>query len=195
MCVHPLPDRPDWDLLFETAAAQGGYFTTEQAAQSGFSTQLLYKHVRAGRVARIRRGIYRLVHFPAGEQEELVVAWLWTERAGVLSHQTALILHGLSDALPSRVHLTLPAAWRRRRLRVPADVVLHCADVPPTERVWFGPVPTTNPSRTLNDCARDGLSPDLLQQAAQQAIRRGMVTKEQVCDVAKALEPFGGLVA
>src|SRR4029079_18573264 len=120
---------------------------------------LLRKHIHAGRVTRPQRGIYRLVHFPAGEHEELVTAWLWSEQAGVISHQTALALHGLSDALPAHVHLTLPSAWRRRRFRVPAGVMLHYADVASEDRTWFGAVPTTNPRRSLNDCAREGLSP------------------------------------
>lgn len=189
------PSKPDWDRLFETASAQDGYFTTRQAADAGYSSQLLLKHIRAGRVARTRRGIYRLVHFPAGEHEELVTAWLWSERAGVISHQTALALHGLSDALPAHVHLTLPSAWRRRRFRVPADVVLHHADVPPEDRTWFGAVPTSNPRRSLNDCAREGLSPELLRQAAQQALRRGLATKAELGEVEEALTPFGGLAA
>jgi predicted transcriptional regulator of viral defense system len=187
--------KPLWDRLFETAGAQDGYFTTKQAADAGYSSQLLLKHIRAGRVSRTRRGIYRLVHFPAGEHEELVVAWLWSERAGVISHQTALSLHGLSDTLPAHVHLTLPSAWRRRRFRVPADVVLHHADVPPEDRSWSGAVPTTNPRRSLNDCAREGLSPELLRQATQQALRRGLVTKAELSDVEEALKPFGGLAA
>jgi predicted transcriptional regulator of viral defense system len=185
--------KPDWDLLFETASAQEGYFTTRQAAKAGYSSQLLLKHIRAGRVAWTRRGIYRLVHFPAGGHEELVTAWLWSEQAGVVSHQTALALHGLSDALPAHVHLTLPRAWRGRRFRVPTGVVLHHADVPPEERAWFGAVPTTNPRRSLNDCAREDMSPDLLRQAAQQAIRRGLVTKAELGDVEEALKPFAGL--
>jgi hypothetical protein len=78
---------------------------------------------------------------------------------------------------------------------VPAGVVLHHADVPKKERVWFGPVPTTSPSRTLNDCARKSLSPDLLRQAARQALRRGLVTKADLTEVVRALRPFGGLSA
>ena len=187
--------NPDWDRLFETAAGQAGYFTTQQAAEAGYSPQLLVHHVRAGRVVRVRRGIYRLVHFPAEQHEELVVTWLWSERVGVISHQTALSLHDLSDVLPAHVHLTLPNAWRRRRFRTPAGVVLHHADVPPEDRAWFGAAPMTNPRRTLNDCARDGLSPELLRQAAQQALRRGLVTRRELPDVETALAPFGGLAA
>lgn len=187
--------HPDWDRLYETAASQEGLFTTRQAAEAGYSPQLLVHCVHTGKALRVRRGTYRLVHFPSGEHEELVSAWLWSERAGVVSHQTALVLHGLSDALPAHVHLTLPGDWRRRRFRVPADVVLHHANVPPEDRAWFGSVPTTNPRRSLNDCARDGLSPELLRKAAQQALRRGLVTKVELVAVEQALGPFGGLAA
>lgn len=186
---------PDWARLFEVAAGQSGYFTTKQGAEAGYSTHLLRKHIHAGRVARAQRGIYRLVHFPASEHEELVTAWLWSEQAGVISHQTALSLHGLSDVLPAHVHLTLPEAWRRRRLRVPAGVVLHHADVPLEERSWFGPVPATSAGRTLSDCAHAALSPELLRQAAQQALRRGLVTRSELGAVESALAPFGGLAA
>lgn len=184
---------PDWNALYETAAAQEGYFTTQQAADAGYSTQLLYKYVQAGRVLRVRRGIYRLVHFPAGEHEELVTIWLWSEQAGVVSHSTALALHGLSDVLPAHVDLTVPSEWRSRRLRVPAGVVVHHADVPTDDRVWFGAAPTTSARRSLNDCARAGLSPELLRQGALQALRRGLVTRAELADVHKALEPFGGI--
>lgn len=196
MCMNPTEsDGPDWDRLFETAAGQAGYVTTKQAAEAGYSTHLLRKHILAGRVMRPQRGIYRLVHFPAGEHEALVTTWLWSEQAGVISHQTALSLHGLSDLMPAKVHLTLPAGWSRRRLRVPPDVVLHHADVPREDRAWFSAVPITNPRRTLNDCARADLSPEMLRHAAQQALRRGLVTKSELGAVEAALEPFGGLAA
>jgi hypothetical protein len=37
--------------------------------------------------------------------------------------QTALALHGVSDVLPAKIHLTLPLSWRRRRFR---GEVLSC---------------------------------------------------------------------
>ncbi len=187
--------RPDWNQLFETAAAQEGLFTSRQAAGIGYSPQHLAYHLRAGNVQRLQRGIYRLVHFPAGENEELVAAWLWSEQAGVISHQTALALHNLSDAMPTRIHLTLPEKWRQRRFRVPPSLMLHHSDVPAEDRTWFGAVPITTPARSLNDCARKGLSPELLQQAARQALRRGLLTRAALTDVEAALQPFGGLAA
>ena len=174
--------------------AQAGY-SRLAVRGGGYSSQLLLKHIRAGRLVRAHRGIYRLVHFPASEHEELVTSWLWSEQAGVISHQTALSLHALSDVLPAQIHLTLPEAWRRRRFRIPAGVVLHHADVALDERSWFGPVPATSVGRTLSDCAKGALSPELLRQAAQQALRRGLVTNNELGDVETALKPFGGLAA
>ncbi len=188
-------EKPDWDQLFEVAASQSGYFSTQQAASAGYSNQLLLKHIRAGRMFRTRRGVYRLVHFPAGEHEDLVVAWLWSERAGVMSHETALLLHGLSDVLPDIVHLTLPPAWSRRRIQVPNGIEVRFAEVAAEDRSWFGPVPITTPRRTLIDCAKGALSPDLLRQAAAGALRRGLVERAGISEVAEALAPYGGLPA
>ena len=183
---------PDWDHLFEIAAAQEGLFTTQQAAEAGYSPQLLAHHLGSGRMVRVRRGVYRLVHFPAGEHEDLTATWLWSEREGVFSHQTALALHDLSDVLPARVHLMLPEGWRKRRLRVPDGVVLHFGEVPESERRWFGPVPATAPLRTLEDCAAEHLPPELLRSAALDALARGLVARRELAAIEAALAPFGG---
>ncbi|HEY6922836.1 MAG TPA: type IV toxin-antitoxin system AbiEi family antitoxin domain-containing protein [Steroidobacteraceae bacterium] len=187
------PAEPTWQALYDVAASQQGLFTTRQAASAGYSPPLLAHHQKAGRITRVRRGIYRLTHYPPGEHEELVTAWLWSESLGVISHQTALSLQGLSDVLPPQIHLTLPLAWRQRRFRVPKGLVLHFADVSTKERIWIDAVPMTSTPRTLNDCALIGLSPDLLRQAAKQALARGLVTSAELKQVEKALEPFGGI--
>lgn len=172
----PTHRPPDWDSLFEVAQGQDGYFTTAQAARSGYSRPLLHKHLAGGKIVRVRRGVYRVVHFPTSDREDLVVLWLWSDQAGVFSHETALALHDLSDALPSKAHLTLPASWRRRRLRVPAGLVLHFADVGERDRTSFGAVPVTVPLRTLTDCIEANLAPGLVDQAMSQARRRGLIT-------------------
>ena len=153
------PSSPDWDRLFELAASQAGHFTTQQAAAVGYSAQLLAHHAVVGRLRRLRRGVYRLVHFPLTEHEDLAALWLWSGQAGVLSHQTALALHGLIGAQSAQHHLTLPASWAKRRLIVPEGVVLHFGDVAAHERCWVGPVPVTTLSRTQADCAFLRLSP------------------------------------
>jgi predicted transcriptional regulator of viral defense system len=177
---------PSWDALFEVASGQEGLFTTVQAADAGYSPQLLQKHLHAGRIQRVRRGVYRLIHFPPGDHEDLAAVWLWSDRAGVFSHETALFLHGLSDVLPSRVHVTLPASWRGRRLRVPRGVVLHHADIAKDERAWVGPVPVTAPRRTLADCIAAGVAPDVVEQAIDQAAGRGIVPRASAAELRRA---------
>lgn len=133
-------NRPDWDELFAVAQAQSGFFTTAQAAQSGYSRPLLHKYLATGKVVRVRRGVYRVVQFPASEHEDLIVLWPWADQAGSFSHETALALHDLPDALPGRVHMTVPPSWCRRRLRVPTGLVMHFADVGDVDRtVGLGP--------------------------------------------------------
>ena len=179
---------PSWDALYATAAAQAGHFTTAQAAEAGYSSPLLHKHLKAGRITRVRRGIYRLVHFPASDEEGLVVLWLWSDQQGVVSHETALSRHELSDVLPHEVEMTLPAAWSQRRLRVPEGLRLHYADLADQERSWHGPVPITTPARTVNDCAAAGVSPEFVEQAIEQGLARGLFAR---ADVRPALATLG----
>jgi predicted transcriptional regulator of viral defense system len=99
---------------------------------------------------------------------------------GVFSHETALMLHDLSDVLPRKVNLTLPASWAKRRLRVPKGLLVHHAAVPRKDRVDFGAVPVTNVPRTLIDCAGAHVSPELMEAALQQARARGLIDKDNV---------------
>ena len=168
---------PNWDRLFEVAVGQDGQFTTKQAADAGYSPQLLLKYLANGRVSRVRRGVYRIVHFPAGEHEDLTTVWLWSDKVGIFSHETALLLHDLSDVLPRKVNLTLPADWTRRRLRVPKGVVLHYDDLAKAERVDIGAIPVTTVSRTLLDCVDAHVSFEFIDAAIRQARARGLIDK------------------
>lgn len=184
-------DGPRWNQLYETAEAQEGHFTTAQAAEAGYYPQLLTKYLKNGRIVRVRRGVYRLVHFPPGDHEDLVVVWLWSDRNGVFSHETALALHQLSDALPSKAHLTLPASWKSRRLQLPTGVVPHFADLDDGDRTWAGAVQTTTPARTVIDCANAGVSPGLVEQAIDEGLHRGRFTEAMVQPAREYLRSFG----
>lgn len=184
-----MPDAtsPSWDALYATAELQAGYFTTVQAAEAGYSPQLLYKHLKAGRIRRVRRGVYRLVHFPMSDDEHLVECWLWAEQAGVFSHETALFYHDLSDVLPQHVHLTVPEEWRGRRLRVPEGLVLHHGHVPDAERTWLGPVPVTKPARAIRDVIDAHLSPEHIERALADARHRGLLDGDEADQLAARL--------
>ncbi len=86
----------------------------------------------------------------------------------------------LSDVLPRKAHLTLPASSAKRRLRVPKGVVLYHEDVPKKERVQVGAIPVTNVRRTLIDCARAHVSLEFIEAALRQARARGFIDKQDV---------------
>jgi len=109
--------------LYPIAERQGGYFSARQARGVGLSKALLSYHVRQGRFLRIRRGVYRLAEFPETPYADLMVAWLAVGERAVVSHESALLLYGLTDLLPAEIHLTVPRTASRRR----AGVRLHTA--------------------------------------------------------------------
>ena len=185
------PPAPDWDALYKQAETQAGHFTLTDAKACGYSSQLLHKHLAAGRIQRVRRGIYRLAHFPAVDHAELVALWLWSDRQGVFSHETSLALQDLSDALPARVHMTLPTAWRRRRLKTPRGLVLHHADLPAQTRSWQEAVPVTAPIQVLAECINAHVSPEIIEQAMRQALRRGLVASEAVAELRTRMRQRG----
>lgn len=188
--MAPTKKKPTWDRLYGVAAVQNGHFTTAQAAAAGYSPQLLAKYLKNGKIVRVRRGIYRMVHFPGGEHEDLMVFWLWGQRAGIFSHETALALHDLSDVLPARIHMTLPTSWAGRRLRVPRGLELHYANISKAHTNWFGSIPLTSPARTLLDGIADNMAPELLRQAMHTGAQRGLFGREEAAQVERQLAHF-----
>jgi predicted transcriptional regulator of viral defense system len=169
-----------WNKLYAEASAQAGYLTRAQAFAAGYTDPLLHYHVARGHLERVARGTFRLVHFPVSDDEDLVVAWLWSDQEGVFSHETALRLHRLSDVLPAEKHLTLPTAWRRRRIKVPRGLVLHHADLVPSDIAWYGSVRITTPLRTLLDCEAEGVSPEFIEHAKRQAVQQGLIAAKDL---------------
>jgi predicted transcriptional regulator of viral defense system len=173
-------ELPSQDALFEVAAAQAGYFTLAEARVAGFSPQLIQFYLRDNRVERAGRGIFRLKRFPTVfDHEDLVPLWLWSAREGVFSHQTALMIHELSDALPAKHHMTVPTTWHARRLRPPPSLILHYANIPDEMRAWSGPVPVTTPLRTLEDAAAGALDETWISQALEQGVSRRLFSRRK----------------
>ncbi len=163
------------DEIAEVAKHQEGYVATYQV---DVSRQMFSHHESKGRLERVLSGIYRLEYFPMSEDEELIVAYLWSRQRGVISHQTALSLHNLSDVLPRAVDITLSAEEPLPPQEAPRLVRLHRADVPDEDRQWHGVVPVTTPARTILDLAIDGFNPELFRQALDEAQERRLVPQD-----------------
>lgn len=168
-----------WPAVFRVAATQDGLISARQADELGCSVQQLGKYVRSGKLERVQRALYRITGFPPGEHDDLMAVWLWSRTEGVISHDTALFLHDLSNVLPSKANITLPSSWKRRTLRIPKDLAVHYDDVPESDRGWLGALPLTTVRRTLLDSLHGDLSPELVEQAFAQAAARGLINPKE----------------
>jgi len=184
---------PDAVALNQVSYGQDGYFTSQQAREAGFSPQLLAHHVRSGRYEHVRRGLHRLRGYPGSSHEEVRAKWLavGAERA-VVSHESALDLHDLSDVIPNPVHLLVDRDDRGiRRLQ---GVTLHTTTkaLEPSEVVSREGIRVTDPVRSILDAAGAGTAPEQIVMAARQALGEGIATRRSL--LARA-DQRGGRVA
>jgi predicted transcriptional regulator of viral defense system len=177
-----------YSAVFEVAADQHGYFTTEQVVDAGVRRMALVMMERRGVVERVSRGVYRLCHFPPSFFSEFVEAVLWPVGAeGVISHHSALALFGISDVNPDRIHITVPREHRMRRER-PPRLVVHHADLASADRTHVEGIPVTTVERTLLDCHAVHVGNEILQQALEDARRKGLVSRTSAARVAEGLD-------
>jgi predicted transcriptional regulator of viral defense system len=167
------------DDLYALAEGQDGFFTTRQAAREGVSKEAVVQAERRGRLERYQRGVYRLKFFPhnagtAHYWEALLWPQARTEVPAILSHETALRLHGLSDTNPAFVHITVPRAVRIQR-EPPQWLKVHRADVPEDRTEYVDGLPVTNVVQTLTDLLDEGVvGPNVLHDARRDAERLGI---------------------
>jgi len=179
--MNDISTKPDHQRLFEIASEQGGYFTATQARSSGFSWALLTHHSKSGRFIRIRRGLYRLREYPSSSREDVLAAWLGADaNVAVVSHESALELHELSDVVPEAVHLSLPRS-KRYRSATPG-VAIHTTTrlFAPNDITVLNGIRVTSAARSIMDAAEIGTAPEQILAAVAQALQRGLATKQQI---------------
>ncbi len=178
------------DTLFKMAEGQQGYFTAKQAADAGYQLGSQAHHVKSGNWVRVERGIYRLARFPQSPEEQLVIYTLWSrnragEPEGVYSHQTALSIHELSDVNPARLHMTVPATFRRRA-KAPKILVLHRAILDEKDVELRQGFAVTRPLRAIADVtAAESVSRDIVEQALAEGRQRGLITAREISELSR----------
>ncbi len=165
--------------LYQTAVAQSGYFTAGQARQAGYAYSQQHYHVSRGNWLRVGHGLFRLRDFPPGEREDLVRWSLWSRNQkgvpqAIVSHDTALAVHALSDLMPERIHLTVPPGFRKK---APPGCVLHTVKLAPEDVESRTGYQVTTPLRTMLDVADSPLSQEHLNKAVRDGLERGLVRR------------------
>ena len=173
-----------WDtILFDLAEDQAGYFTAAQARTAGLQqVRLAQLHLR-GDIERVSRGVYRLTRYPVSPNGQYMEAALWPQvrrpdAHGVISHESALALYGLSNVSPAKVHVTVPTVFRIRRT-VPRNLILHYADLEPESIQRVDGIPVTTPAQAIRDVHAGHLGAALVRQAIADGRRSGHLPRAQ----------------
>lgn len=182
-----------WDRLVELAAEQHGYVTTRDARDIGIDPVQLRLLTARGRLDRAGRGVYRVPVLPRGEHDDLAAAVSWTLGRGVISHESALALHGIADVNPSRIHLTVP---RDNHPRAAGGELyrLHRRDLPASDITSVDAISVTTVVRTIKDCMTTGSDPYQLRAAIERAEAEGTLRRGPAAELRAALDkPAAGL--
>ena len=112
MYAFPMP-RTRMDELFALAETQDGLLTSKQAREIGLMDSVLVRLAQRGRLVRTARGVYRIAHYPPDRLAQYRETVLWAQASQgpqriALSHETALLVLGISDVNPQKVHITIP---------------------------------------------------------------------------------------
>jgi len=167
--------------LFELASEHDGLVTTKLAAEAGISRRALAGMVARGWLERTGRGVYRVNHMVPGPLSSVREAILWAQSHSgprvALSHESALVVFGLTDANPSKIHLTIPQGARLRR-QVPARIEIHRAKLDDSDVVKHEGIPVTSVSRTVLDLVSAG-NMRFARDAIAQARREGYISEDE----------------
>jgi len=178
--------KPDIQCLFGVATTHGGYFTRAEAETCGYGVDLLSHQTRSGKFWRPYRGVYRFRDFPDSPFEHIAAAWLAAgQERSVVSHETALEIHDLSDVMPLYIHLTVPRSIRN--LPKLPGVRIHTTTRPlePSDIVTREGMQVTSVARTIVDSADAGTGPEQIEMAVSQAVDRALTTPQRLRSAAK----------
>jgi predicted transcriptional regulator of viral defense system len=163
------------EILLDRAFDQYGFITADDARSLGVDPQRLVDMERRETLERVARGLYRFKVIPQTGREHLMEAVLWPRRArGVLSHDTALELHDLCDINPTKIHITVPRAYRINR-EVPATYAIHHRDLANADQTLVEGIPAVTPVVSIEDAIDTHVDPKLIDQAIDTAQRRGLI--------------------
>jgi predicted transcriptional regulator of viral defense system len=175
--------------LADLANEQYGFLTPDDARERDIDPVNLVRMFQRGHLERRATGVYRMRLVPASSLDAYMEAVLWPGRGvrGVLSHETALDLYGLSDVNPAKIDVTLPRAHRIRR-EVPASYRIHHEDLTRDNVTAFEGIPIVTPARAIRQAAATKLGPALIGQAIDHGERDGRLTRREADELRRELD-------
>jgi predicted transcriptional regulator of viral defense system len=186
--------RSRFNELLALAEEDDGLVTASQARATGIVDSVLARLTQRGKLERVARGVYRIPYYPADRLSQYREAVLWTRASHgpenvALSHETALAVYGISDVNPSRVHITVPKNARLRR-RKPKWIMIHRAELLPTEVTKQDGLPVTSVAKSVLDVLKETGRPGLARQAIRDARKEGYINAAEAKRLGRQLRQY-----
>ncbi|WP_406475702.1 hypothetical protein [Streptomyces sp. NBC_01615] len=175
--------------------------TTAQATTAGASPDDVARLHQAQIVEPVAEGVFRIRAGGRHPFPRLLAQWLlldperggWERQipqSGVVSHRSALRMHGLGDWPGSTTEFTLPSS---SSLRSTADIVVHTRELSADEWQVIAGLPVTSPGCTLADLALDTYADvDALGRVATAILRRGLADRDALARSLNRCDPPAG---
>ena len=102
-----------FDVLDNLVASGNGYLVTAQVLNSGVSKPTLAEYVKQRKMQRVAQGIYLAEDAWPDDLFQICLSCPKT----IISHETALYLHGLMEREPRHICVTVKAGYNATHLR------------------------------------------------------------------------------
>ncbi|HZE40579.1 MAG TPA: type IV toxin-antitoxin system AbiEi family antitoxin domain-containing protein [Stackebrandtia sp.] len=176
-----------WRKLLDTALDQHGYVTSRDARQLDIPVAELGRLARRDQLVKVGHGIYRFEELVGDSLSDYMLATLWPDGRGVLSHDTMLDLYQLCDVNPDKIHITVPNGYRARATGGEMFTVHH-ANLSDMQLGWFEGIRAVTPRTAIYQCVAGGTPNYLLRQAIESARNLGHITAADKAELEARLE-------
>jgi predicted transcriptional regulator of viral defense system len=173
--------------LIAIAAENGGYVPTRCVVEAGIPAARLVTLAARGGLERVGHGLYRIPNFPFDPNDELILATLWANDRGAISHETAIQFYELADVNPVAIDITIPKAYRIGRAGGDAYRV-HREDFIADEIAVVEGVRVVSVTRAIRGAIDQGVESALINQAIDTARQLGRITKRQEMELKNQLK-------
>ena len=117
--------------LHDLADTQHGYVTAGQATTCGYVKDHHSYHVNKKNWIRILPGLFRLPGYTDSMEADFTKYYLWSRNIydqpqGVISHDSALALHGFGKYVPKEIQVTVSGRFQKK---IPDEVIIHKASL------------------------------------------------------------------
>ena len=177
-------------------------FTSSDAQRHGVSYEALGRACRAGKIQRIRYGLYSVVSDHISEYDDLKLASKLIPYS-VVCLFSALAFHELTTQVPYQIWLAIPQGRRRKKSK---QLDIHYVSLSPdvfdygieTHNADGVEIKVYSVAKTVADCFkfRNKIGLDVALEALRDAIAKRRATREdiyaaaKICRVSKIILPY-----